>query len=64
MTSSGAILSGYVQGPIVDMKTKKEGIKELLRRLNELPAAKSMEAAYRMIENTLNDIESVRRGSS
>jgi len=64
MTSSGAILSGYVQGPIVDMKTKKEGIKELLRRLNELPAAKSMEAACRMIENTLNDIESVCRGSS
>lgn len=44
------------------MKTKPEGISELYRRLNELPRARTREEAHEQIHQTLEAIETERRG--
>ncbi|ABM21021.1 hypothetical protein [Marinobacter nauticus] len=44
------------------MQTKRDAIKELYRRLDRLPPARSREAAHRLLYQTLDKIETERRG--
>jgi hypothetical protein len=44
------------------MKSKKDGIKELFKRLDNLPPAGSMSEAHSQIANELESIEDLRLG--
>lgn len=44
------------------MQTRRDAINELYRRLDQLPAAGSREAAHYLLDQTLDKIETERRG--